>query len=544
MAQKRNTQPRSNPLQPLFRRPGGQRGLSLAMRIILINAFAMLLMISGLFYFGRYMDRLIDDEVTLLLRQARLVASTLGEVAVDNTEIGDYLRTDITRQMIRRLVESNDARAQVFAPNSLMIADSRLLRGAGKYVQVEVLPPPTGQPQGLRDYVMNAFGWFASLMPYGRNLPVHIESALPSVEQMPDVTKALRGEPSWTLWSTKDQSLMLTAAVPVQRLHQVVGAVVLSRSSNDIANTLHSLRVELLQNFAMMLGVAVVLSLYMAQTIARPLRRLAKAARRSQAITGGLPDIPNYSYRGDEIGELSIALSAMAKALWERLDATERFAADVAHELKNPLSSMKSALETLERVKDDNQRSKLVSILTEDVVRMDRLISDISSASRLEAELSRTTPETFNFVEVLSTLVTSRSQAGSPLDLKVKDSRLMVRGIPGRLVQVIENLIGNALSFSPEKEGVTLRVEGTLDRVILTVDDNGPGVPPGKEQKIFERFYSERPDGEAFGTHSGLGLSISRKIIEGHGGRIYATNRLNADGIVEGARFIVELPRQ
>lgn len=536
--------PRSNTLQPLFRRPGGQRGMSLAMRIILINAFAMLLMISGLFYFGRYMDRLINDEVQLLLRQAQLVASTLGEVAVDNNESGDILRTDITRQMVRRLVETTDARTQVFATNSLMIADSRLLRGAGKYVQVDILPPPTGLPQSAHEHVMEIFGWLASLMPYGRNLPLFADSALPSLEQMPDIAKALRGEKSWTLWTTPDKSLLLTAAVPVQRLHQVVGAVVLSRSSNDIANTLRSLRVELLQNFAMMLGVAVLLSLYMAQTIARPLRRLARAARRSQAITGGMPDIPDFSYRGDEIGELSIAFSSMARALWERIDATERFAADVAHELKNPLSSMKSALETIERVKDEAQRKQLVGILSEDVIRMDRLISDISSASRLEAELSRTMPENFNFVEAMSTLITSRSQAGVPLDLKVKDSRLMVRGIPGRLVQVIENLIGNALSFSPEKGRVTLRIEGTLDRVILTVDDNGPGVPPGKEEKIFERFYSERPEGEAFGTHSGLGLSISRKIIEGHGGRIYATNRCDANGKVLGARFTVELPRQ
>lgn len=535
---------RSNSLQPLFRRPGGRSGLSLATRIILINAFAMLLMVGGLFYFGRYMDRMIDGEVNVMLNQARLIASTLGEVAVDNTEEGDYLRTDITRQITRRLVESTDARAQVFAPNSLVIADSRLLRGAGHYVQVEILPPPTGAPRSLHEHVMKAFDWLATLLPYGRNLPKYTETALPSIAQMPDVENALHGDNSWTLWSNSDgHDLVLTVAVPVQRFHQVVGAVMLSRSNNDIANTLRILRVELLQNFAVMLGVAVLLSLYMAQTIARPLRRLARSARRAQAIAGGLPDIPDYSRRGDEIGELSIALSAMTKALWERLDATERFAADVAHEIKNPLSSMKSALETLEKIQDIGQRKKLVDILSEDVVRLDRLISDISSASRLEAELSRTQPELFNLVEVLSTLATSRAQSGVPLDLKVHDSGLMVRGIPGRLVQVVENLIGNALSFSPQGHRVTLRLEGNKEKVILMVDDDGPGIPPGKEQKIFERFYSERPQGE-FGTHSGLGLSISRQIVEGHGGRIYAENRVSADKKVLGARFIVELPRQ
>lgn len=318
----------------------------------------------------------------------------------------------------------------------------------------------------------------------------------------------------------------------------------LSRSSNDIANTLRTLRVDLLQNFAMMLGVAVLLSLYMAQTIARPLRRLALSARRAEAIAGGLPEIPDYSRRGDEIGALSVAFSSMTRALWERLDATERFAADVAHEIKNPLSSMKSALETLEKVQDSEQRKKLVGILSEDVIRLDRLISDISSASRLDAELSRTQPELFNFVEVLSTLVTSRAQAGAPLDLKVHESSLMIRGIPGRLVQVIENLIGNALSFSPKGHRVTLRLEGTRNKVILSVEDDGPGIPTGKEQKIFERFYSERPQGEAFGTHSGLGLSISKQIVEGHGGRIHAENRTDASKKVLGACFTVELPRQ
>lgn len=535
---------RSNPLQPLFRRPGGQTGLSLATRIILINAFAMMLMVGGLFYFGRYMDRLMEDEVQQLLRQAGMIAATLDETAIEDTATGHELRVEITQQAVRRMSETSDARAQVFAPNTLVVADSRLLRSRGQYVQLESLSAPAGKPQGLFGHIASMLDWLAMLMPYGRSLPDYKDSALPALDQMPDVEKALRGEPSWTLWSSADHSLVLTAAMPIKHDGEIAGAVMLSRSSGDIANTLRTLRVELLQNFGMMLGVSLLLSLYMAQTIARPLRRLARSARRAQAITSGLPEIPDYSDRGDEIGELSIALGAMTKALWERLDATERFAADVAHEVKNPLSSMKSALETLERIKDEKQREKLISILSEDVTRLDRLISDISSASRLEAELSRTPPESFNFVELVSALVTSRIQSGTPLDLKVKSSRLMVRGIPGRLVQVIENLVGNALSFSPKGAKVTLRLEGTVDRVIMSVEDGGPGVPPGKEAKIFERFYSERPEGEAFGTHSGLGLSISRQIVEGHGGRIYAENRRNAADEIIGARFVVELPRQ
>lgn len=531
------------PLSPLFRRASERHGLSLVSRIILINTVAMLLMMAGLFYFGRYLDRMINNEVNLMTQQAELIASTLGEVAVENTAEGDVLQTDMTRQIIRRLLQDATARAQVFAPNTLLIADSRLLRGGGMYVQVEPLPPPHSLPKSFIDYATGIFDWAAMLLPYGRNLPLYVDTALPALEQMPDAKDALKGERSWTIWRNGDNSLILTVAVPVQRLHQVVGAVMLTRGSAEIADTMRGLRVEMLQSFAVMLAISVLISAYMAQTIARPLRRLARAARRSQSIAGGAPVIPDYHRRGDEIGELSVALRAMTRALWQRLDAIERFAADVAHEIKNPLSSMKSALETLDRVKDESQRQRLIRILAEDVSRMDRLISDISSASRLEAELGRTAVETFDFVGLVSTLVTSRIQAGVPLDLHVSESGLLVRGIPSRLVQVAENLIGNALSFSPPYTPVIIRLSANTSRIFLIVDDSGPGIPDGKEEKIFERFYSERPHGEAFGTHSGLGLSICRQIVEGHGGRIYAQSRRDDSGKVAGARFTVELPR-
>jgi len=325
---------------------------------------------------------------------------------------------------------------------------------------------------------------------------------------------------------------------------QVVGVVHIVSDSQTVANTMRSLRVELLQTFGLMLGISTLISIYMAQTIAAPLRRLAQAAQRAQAIAGGAPQIPQYSQRGDEIGELSAALQGMTRTLWERLGAIEHFAADVAHELKNPLTSMKSALETLQRVQEPAQRDKLLAIVAEDITRMQRLITDISGASRLEAELTRTPPELFDLSAVLSNLVGNCLKSGARLQFHVRETGLMVLGSPSRLIQVAENLIANARSFSPPDAAVILRLSGQAHQVLFLVEDSGPGIAPGKEEKIFDRFYSERRGDAVSGNHSGLGLSICRQIIEGHGGRIRAENRLDDKGNICGARFIVTLPRQ
>ena len=233
----------------------------------------------------------------------------------------------------------------------------------------------------------------------------------------------------------------------------------------------------------------------------------------------------------------------MTDTLWQRLNATEGFAADVAHELKNPLSSMHSALETLPRIEDSERRQKLLQIIKDDVLRMERLVTDIAATARLEGELSRATPERLDLSGLVQTLVEARAQTGAALLFETTEPALMVKGIPGQLVQVLENLIANALSFSPPDQPVTLRMTAITSQIVLTVEDNGPGIPPGKEEKIFERFYSERPRAEKFGTHSGLGLNICRQIIEAHNGSIYGENRLAPDGQVIGARFVVNLPR-
>lgn len=340
---------------------------------------------------------------------------------------------------------------------------------------------------------------------------------------------------------------MLSVAVPVQRYKRILGALMLTKPSTAIDNALLEVRLDILKIFGVAIALTTILSIYLARTIARPVKRLAAAAERVRRDHSREDEIPDFTRRNDEIGDLSLALRDMTAALWTRMDAIERFAADVAHEIKNPLSSLRSAVETAARLKDPDQQRRLMAIIQDDVGRLDRLITDISDASRLDAELSRAHKEPVDLAGMLSTLVDVHSATGAEgaprLALDVTDGApLTVLGMEGRLVQVFRNLITNALSFSPP--GGTIRLAASRDRqwVTVTVDDEGPGIPPGKEEAIFERFYTERPQGEKFGTHSGLGLSISKQIVLAHGGTLRAVNRLAADGRVIGARFIVRLP--
>jgi two-component system sensor histidine kinase ChvG len=338
-------------------------------------------------------------------------------------------------------------------------------------------------------------------------------------------------------------------AVPVQRYRQVLGALMLSKNGDDIDRAVRSLRLVVLQVFAGALLITSLLSIYLAGTIARPVRRLAEAAEKVRRDIGRQNHtIPDLTGRGDEIGDLSGSFRAMTQELQAQLDAIERFAADVSHELKNPLTSLRSAVETAARVKDQKKQRQLLAIVQDDVRRLDRLITDISDASRLDAELSRAQSLEIDLAIMLTTLAdmhqtTSSSKKMPELVLKLDRVKgLTVSGMEDRLVQIFHNLIGNAVSFSPPggKLCVSARLDGDLVEVL--VEDEGPGLPEGKLEAIFDRFYSERPSDEKFGTHSGLGLSISKQIVEAHRGTIQAENIPGPDGTPVGARFIVRLP--
>jgi two-component system sensor histidine kinase ChvG len=344
--------------------------------------------------------------------------------------------------------------------------------------------------------------------------------------------------------------VVLSVAVPVQYFKQVVGALMVSTDDADIEGDVLALRLAILEIFAGILALTVLLSLYLSGTLVRPLTRLAVAAERVRHGHGDHREIPDFSGRRDELGELSAALIEMTAALSARMDAIERFAADVAHEIKNPLTSLRSAVETVARVTDPDQQRRLMSVILDDVERLNRLISDISDASRLDAELSRAHAGPVDLGQLLGALADVHGTAAESRGVGVRFRRegdgrpLMVRGIDSRLGQVFQNLIVNAVSFSPEGGTVTLTVRRDGQYIIATVDDEGPGLPVGKETAIFDRFYSQRPKGEKFGTHSGLGLSISKQIVESHRGMIRAETRTDDDGHARGARFTVVLPAE
>ncbi|WP_425450230.1 stimulus-sensing domain-containing protein [Virgifigura deserti] len=527
----------------------GRRGrLSpLTRRILAVNIVAIAIPIVGLLYVDEYRDNLVTAELEALRTEAELIAGALGTSGV---VIGPYgeerLLPETTRHTVRRLVETSARRARLFDREGTLLADSFRLAGPGGQVEIEILKP-LAPNDPLIAFVTDLYDWVVDLLPNGRALPLYREPAEQHATDYPTAVRAMSGEPAKAVHSDGAGGMILSVAVPVTRVKQVLGVLLLSTNGQGVEESIRAIRFEILKIFGVALAVTVLLSIYLAGTIARPIHRLADAADRVRRGKGRQTTIPDFSRRGDEIGDLSASLRDMTEALWQRIDAIDRFAADVAHEIKNPLTSLRSAIETAARIEDPQQQRKLMSIVMDDVQRLDRLISDISEASRLDAELSRGETGPVDLGQVLATLAEvhrATSRGGGPhLELDVASHQdLDVHGIEGRLVQVLRNLISNAISFSPPDGVIRLSAMRAGNAVRVTIADQGPGIPPDKLTAIFDRFYTERPAGEKFGTHSGLGLSISKQIVEAYGGTIMAENRKDAAGNIVGAQFTVSLP--
>ncbi len=520
----------------------------LTRRILALNVLTLLIPVLGLLHLDQYRQSLIDTELDAMRGQALAFSLSLGNTAAVAGEAGDEsLIPEITRSLMRLLVGDSDLRARIFAPSGELIADSFMLLGPGGMVQVMDLPPPDSGSMSSR--LGSLYDRIVNWLPGMSGLPVYQEEAIQRAENYLEVVRALGGDSTGMVRTDGDGRLVLFMAVPVQRYRQVLGAMLLSTGGDEITAAVRARRQDVLLVFGVALAATVLISLYLAGTLARPIRRLAAAADNVRYGKGRKFEIPDFSHRGDEIGELSESLREMTEALWARLDAIENFAADVAHEIKNPLTSLRSAVETVARVEDPGQQKKLMSIILDDVQRLDRLISDISDASRLDAELSREEGGPVDVAKLLEALVevhkATLGEDGPRFKVDVaRDQRLVVAGLEGRLGQVFRNLISNAISFSPKHGTIRLSARRQQGWSVIIVSDEGPGIPPGKLDDVFDRFYSERPAGEKFGTHSGLGLSISRQIIEAHGGSIRAVNRTDEEGRVIGARFIVRLPAE
>lgn len=489
--------------------------LSLTARILAVNVLALLLLAGGFFYLDSYRSRLIDSRTQQQAREAALIAEALA--AIPAAERG---------ALLVRLGRDTGARIRVYGRDGTKVADTRGL-GLANFT--------------LRDPDLQ--GWRKD---FARFLDAAIDTVVGAIRDplyrerdrsgWPDVRTALNGRPSQTVWRAPDRTPVITAAAPLTTGEVVMTAV----NARNITTTVRNERLRL----AIVLGVAtlisVLLSLFLARTIVRPIRRLARAAVRVRLGRAREVVVPRLPSRADELGMLARAISDMAAALRERIDATEAFAADVTHELKNPLASLRSAVDGLGNVKDPALRERLLGIVRDDVRRLDRLITDISDASRLDAQLSRAQFEPVDVGGLLDGLLAQRRERGLDrgvvLSLKRPKGKLLIAGEGARLERVFENLVDNAVSFSPDGGTVALTAAARDGWLTVTVDDQGPGVPEDAREAIFRRFHSVRPETEAFGQHSGLGLAIARTIVEAHHGTIAVEPR------DAGARFLVRLP--
>lgn len=555
---------RSSPVWWLWRRSasdGHVRYLSpIMLRILAVNVMALAILVGSLLYLGRYQDHIIATELNALMLQSRIIASAVAEGAV---VVGDddrnILSPLLARLMVRRMAETTETRTRLYDTDGTLLADSRVLLGSKAKIQIDI-PDPESHQKNAAERVIGAFFDIIDLIHERHEYPSYQETDNQSGSQYEVVRRSMQGEIGMQVWRSSKGGLTLAAAVPVQHYKHVLGEVMLSRSDVNIDRAIYTVRIDILKIFGITLMITIMLSIYLARAIARPIRLLALAAeglRYGQTQIVGLVGtanllnrevIPDMTQRQDEIGDLSGALRDLTGALAQRMGAIENFAADVAHEIKNPLTSLRSAVETAERVQDPVAQRKLMLIIRDDVDRLDRLITDIANASRLDAELSRAENELIDVGGMLSAVtdcyhqpdVTPNKHALVVLD--PLHEHIVVMGAKNRLVQVLQNLIDNALSFSPPNQIVRLSALRSGRSVRLTVEDHGAGIPDNKLEAIFDRFYTERPRTEKFGTHSGLGLSISKLIVEAHRGKIWVENIKDAAGANIGARFIVQLP--
>ncbi len=495
--------------------------VSLTRRILAVNIFALAMLAGGFFYLDSYRSRIVDSRVAQARREARLIGEALAAASPDRREL---LAVDLAKSTGTRIRLFNAAGALQWDTRDLGLRNFTLINP-----DTEGSGPKAGRfLDAMIDTVVGA-----------ERAPLYRERR--RGQTWPDVAAALQSEaPVATVWRAPDRTPVITAASPMPGNTVVMTAV----NARDITQTVRIERFRLSIVLLVVTIASILLSLFLARTIVRPLRRLARAAVRVRLGRAREVVVPRLPSRGDEIGMLARALSDMSQALRARIDATEAFAADVTHEMKNPLASLRSAVEGLGTVRDPDLQARLLAIVRDDVHRLDRLISDISEASRLDAQLSRAKFEPVDIGAMIDALLAARTDRGIERGVTMRVERnvagpIIVMGEDSRLERVFENLIDNAISFSPDYGTIAIAVRRDDRDIVIAVEDDGPGVPPEVRDQVFRRFQSIRPENEAFGKHSGLGLAIARTIVEGHQGDIDVESR---DSDVSGARFVVRLP--
>ena len=495
--------------------------VSLTPRILAVNIFALALLAGGFFYLDSYRSRIVDFRVAQASREVRLIAEAIGAVPPERRDV-----------LILRLARDSGARIRLFDGQGKQIGDTREL-GLRNFV----LQDP--DKEDWRQSSARILDAVIDTVVRAPRAPLYREQG--NGNEWPDVhTARTTASAAARVWRAPDRTPVITAAAALP----TGGVVMTTLNARDITQIVRIERFRLSVVLAIVSIVSVLLSLFLARTIVRPLRRLARAAVRVRLGRAREVVVPRLPSRRDEVGMLARALSDMSLALRARIDATEAFAAEVAHEMKNPLASLRSAVDGLNSVRDPELQERLLAIVRDDVHRMDRLITDISEASRLDAQLSRAKFESVDVGAMIAALLDSRTARGIERGIQIRFDRkigeqLVVMGEGARLERVFENLIENAVSFSPDNGLIVIAAALDDDDLVVRVEDEGPGVPEEAREQIFRRFESLRPESEEFGKHSGLGLAIARTIVEGHQGYIVVESR---EDRLCGARFVVRLP--
>ncbi len=533
----------------------GQRAASsLVRRIVVLNLAGLVALLGGFLYLNQFRAGLIDARVQSLLTQGEIIAGAIAASATVDTDsitidpdkllqlqageslgpgedggIEFSINPERVAPLLRRLVMPTRTRARIYDRDGFLMIDSRSYYSRGDII-ARPLPPPEEDEATLVERT-----WSQVKRSFGRTgLPLNDDASnSPDGRSLPEVSRALGGSPASVVRVNAAGETIVSVAVPIQRFRAVRGALLLSTQGGDIDAIIASERMAILQVFGVAAGIMIVLSVLFAGTIAGPIRRLSSAADRVKRDIKARSQIPDFTDRSDEIGHLSGSLRDMTGALYDRIEAIESFAADVAHELKNPLTSLRSAVETLPLARSEDSRGRLLAVIQHDVRRLDRLISDISDASRLDAELARADSRPVDMALLLETVTGVANEVRRDDGVRIRldiaphpsgRAAYFVSGHDSRLGQVIGNLVENARSFSPANGEVRVALRRIGDEVEIAVEDDGPGIPPHALERIFERFYTDRPD-QGFGQNSGLGLSISRQIVVAHRGRIWAENR-------------------
>ena len=543
---KRKRRPR---IRKRNRRRGPRRSLwtsRLTRNIFLSNLIGLIILVIGALAMNRFEAGLIDAKVDNLKSLASTITTVIGEQA---TGYGGTAELDVdgAKQVLRGVNVQEGWRVRLHNKSEEPVADTETLNDT---ITEEALAPIIEErPERPKQDIWreNIRSWIKDKLhnlPWRKARRNSLRRDLKS-----EIRNGLNGDATYGARFDEGDNLIVTVSLPVQRVQQVLGVVTVE--SSDVGSIVNAERRALAPIIGLAFLAMFLTSLALTLFISLPMRRLARAAEIVTRSAQKRDAIPDLSKRNDEIGDLSVVLRAMTEGLYDRINDIADFAADVAHEIKNPLTSLRSASDTLRVAKTKEQREKLIDIIQQDVSRMDRLITDISKASKVDADLARETAKTLNVAEITENIVEFYQQTLSKDAPRVineseldPDKPIYIRAYETPFAQVLRNLIDNALTFSPETGSVSVTAKRDDNRVVFIVDDEGPGIPQDNLETVFERFYTQRPKGASFGSHSGLGLAICRQIITAHRGTIHAENRLGTEGSILGARFIVDVPRQ